>query len=270
MTCKEYEAFFTDYLTGQLDRRDRDRLDAHVLECESCRLELENLKTTWEALGTLPDEDPSPALSGRFYAVLEDEKRRLAAAAGRTDRAGGKGWIGRWLSPRPALQFAPALLFLVAGLWIGSQFQPNGQRDDEIIRLRAEFHDMQQTVALSLMDKSSTSDRLQGVQWSAQVDDPSENLLASLIKALNNDPSVNVRLAAADALSLFADVPGVVEDLTYSLSQQTSPLVQVSIIDLLVSIKEKKSIDALREFIKSQNVNPTVKEHAENRMKDFT
>ena len=43
-----------------------------------------------------------------------------------------------------------------------------------------------------------------------------------------------------------------------------------SLIDLLVSIKEKKAVESLREFIKSQNVNPAVKEHAESRIKDFT
>ena len=129
---------------------------------------------------------------------------------------------------------------------------------------------MQQTIALSLMDKNSTSDRLEGVSLTTHVDHPSETLLASLMNALNTDPNVNVRLAAVDALSLFANVPGVVDDLTRSLSQQTSPIVQVSLIDLLVSIKEKKAVESLREFIKSQNVNPAVKEHAESRIKDFT
>lgn len=270
MSCNEYEDLFLDYLTGQLDRDATTKLKAHLTACAACRLELEKLKTTWNGLAELADEEPSPALGARFFAALEDEKRRLAAAE--TYRAPGRArsWIGSWFSPRPAMQFAPALLFLVAGLWIGSQFRDDGQRDQELSRLRGEFREMQQTVALSLLKETSTSDRLEGVSWSTHVDHPSEPLLASLMNALNSDPNVNVRLAAVDALSLFADVPGVVDDLTHSLSQQTSPLVQVSLIDLLVSIKEKKSMEALREFIKSQDVNPTVKEHAENRIKEFT
>ena len=128
---------------------------------------------------------------------------------------------------------------------------------------------MQQMVSLSLLKQNSTSERLQGVSWSTRVVEPSEPLLSALMNTIDSDPNVNVRIAAAEALYVFGDVPGVTDKLIHSLSQQTSPLVQITVIDLLAGIQEKKSIEALRSLIENQDVNPTVKEHAENRIKDF-
>jgi len=70
-------------------------------------------------------------------------------------------------------------------------------------------------------------------------------------------------------LALFRDEPGVVDALTHALSQESSPMVQIALIDLMTVIQERKALDALRDFIEMQNVNPTVKEHAENRISDF-
>jgi anti-sigma factor RsiW len=268
MNCNELKNLFPDYLTGELDQEIKENVEAHLAECESCRLETGRIASTWSALGELPDEEPSSASTARFYDMLEDEKRRLATTKTSRWRKLLKGLLAP-SRPRFAFQFGPAFVFLIAGLWIGSHWQSGQRRNGEMAQLRSEIHEMQQTVSLSLLKQSSSSERLQGVNISTQITEPSQPLLASLINTLNSDPNVNVRIAAVDALALFSNVPGVVEDLTYSLSQQESPLVQVSLIDLLAAIQEKKAIEALREFIKGQNVNPTVKEHAEDRIKDF-
>lgn len=268
MNCQELKELFPDYLTGELDQEITAEVEAHLSACESCRLETARMSSTWSALGDLPDEDPSPALHGRFYDMLEEEKLRAAAPETSPRRKFLRELFGSW-RPRLAFQFAPALVFMIAGLWIGSQWRPDGQSDGEITQLRSEFHEMQQMMSLSLLKQSSGSERLQGVSLSSQISDPSQPLLKTLMNTLNTDPSVNVRLAAVDAMAVFGNVPGVADELTLSLARQESPLVQVALIDLLVIIQEKKAIDALRNLIKTQDVNPSVKEHAENKIQDF-
>ena len=61
---------------------------------------------------------------------------------------------------------------------------------------------MRQMVALSLMQEQSASERLRGVSWAMPraVDDT--EVLSALLTTVNQDPNVNVRLAAVDALRI--------------------------------------------------------------------
>ena len=102
------------------------------------------------------------------------------------------------------------------------------------------------------------------------MDQPTESLLSAVFNALNDDPNINVRLAAVDALFLFSDRPGVRDELVRSLSNQTSPLIQISLIDLLVNIQEKRALNALRALIQDKNVDPAVKEHAEAKLEQLS
>ena len=69
---------------------------------------------------------------------------------------------------------------------------------------------------------------------------------------------------------MFSDQPGVLDQLALSLAHQESPLVQVALIDLLIGIQEKKSLQALKQLIQTQDINPDVKKHAEDKLNDLT
>jgi HEAT repeat protein len=103
----------------------------------------------------------------------------------------------------------------------------------------------------------------------ARVDRPTARTLEALIRTLNEDPNVNVRLAAVDALFLFRGNPAVKESLVLSLSRQESPLVQVALIDLLVEIRERRAVEALKSLIGTAKLNPEVKHHAELGLKQI-
>ena len=122
---------------------------------------------------------------------------------------------------------------------------------------------LQEMVAVNLLKQESASDRLQGVIWGAKVADQHSNILTELMTTLNNDPNVNVRLAAANALYLYRNNPHIKEGLINSLTLQDSPLVQIALVDLLVEIKEEKALSALKELIKANHLNPEVKKRAE-------
>ena len=79
MTCEKIQERFADYLTGDLDETGRTEIQAHILDCDGCRKDLEDLTVVWAKLGVLPEEQPGGAVRSRFYAMLEDAKDKLDA-----------------------------------------------------------------------------------------------------------------------------------------------------------------------------------------------
>jgi hypothetical protein len=258
MNCANIKEKFAEFLTGDLDEDTKRQIRGHITDCASCRKELESLSVVWTKLGVLPEEQPGPALRERFYSMLEAQKHDLGKEKARTHAA-----------RRPAFSFTFSLLFLIVGLAGGYFLQASRRGGNELALLHQEIQDMRQTVAMSLLSQTSPSSRLEGVSWSSQVTNPTEKTLEILFRTLNSDPNTNVRLAAVDALYLFRDRPSVKNSLIQSLAKQSSPLVQVALIDLLVGIRESRAADALKQLLQSAKLNPEVKSHAELGLKQL-
>ena len=264
MKCKQIKEKFADFLIGDLDQKSKEAIQEHMTTCARCREELESLSEIWTKLGVLLEESPSDAMRARFYGMLEAYKQGLrkekpAPALSKIFNS----WLASWWPRRPVFQFTLALLLLVVGLAFGYLFSPGGQGRTEIAHLRQEIQSVRQSMAVSLLDQPSAVERLKGVSWSSRLEQPDEETLQALLNTLNRDPNVNVRLAAADALYLFYDHPVVKQGLIQSLSKQTSPLVQVALIDLIVEMRERRSIEALKQLIQENTLNPDVKQRAE-------
>jgi hypothetical protein len=266
MRCEKIKEKFADYLIGDLDEKSLTDIQAHLASCSSCRDELESLSAIWTKLGVLPQEQPSPALRQRFYSMLEAfkegmEEEEERASFGEVISA----WFGRVMPRRPVYQLALSLVLLVAGLAGGYLLsgRTRSAAKIEVAALRQEVKNMRQLAAISLLKQKSPSDRLMGVSYGAQLEQPDQPMIETLLDTLNHDSNVNVRLAAADALYLFYDHPQVKDGLVRSLSQQTSPLVQLTLIDLLVEIRERRATEALRTLIQNEKLNHQVKKRAE-------
>jgi hypothetical protein len=262
MTCKNIQEKFVEYLTKELSKKDREAVQAHVAECDQCRRELEFLTEVWTELGVLKEERPSHQLRTRFYHMLEEYKQA------ETEKERKEKWslssrLKNLWPKRPSFQFALTLGMLVLGLVIGNVWTVIPQQKAITTALVNEVLSMRQTLAVSLIDQESASERLQGINMSYAMVDPDEELLDKLLLTLNSDPSVSVRLAAVDALYLFHSHPKVKQGLIDSLSQQSSPMVQASLIDLMVSIRERKAVDALKSLLDSEDTNPEIKDRAE-------
>jgi anti-sigma factor RsiW len=272
MTCDRIRENFADYLAGDLDEKTLREVRAHLAGCSPCRSELEELSAIWTKLGVLPQEQPGPAVREKFYGTLE---AYMAGMEGEKEKPG----LGRSLARlaahlmprRPVYQAALALALLAVGLgggvWLGAG-RPGVK--NEILSLRQEVGDMRQMVALSLLRQPSSSDRLMGVSWAENVRQPARPTLDALVRTLNEDPSVNVRLAAVDALYLFVGEPGVKESLVNSLARQESPLIQAALIDLLVSVREKRSVEALKALAADEKLEPGIRQKAETGIKELS
>lgn len=271
MTCQNIKEMFPEFLTGELDKETTERVQSHLVSCGSCREELENLSAIWTKLGVIPEEQPSGDVRTRFYTMLEAYKQGMSQEGqpSRLKRMFSDVFEYVW-PKRPAYQFSIALVFLIVGVAAGIFLSSSGQNGTQLAMLQHEVQDMQQSLAISLLDRPSASERLQGVSISSRMANPNSKTLEALLYTLDNDKNVNVRLAAVDALYLFYDYPGVMEGLLQSLKNQPSPLVQVALIDLIVNVRERQAVDALRVLLEDEKLNPDVKEYAERGLQQLS
>jgi len=270
MNCERTQERFADYLTGDLDEGGRTDVQEHILACAPCREDLENLTVVWAKLGVLPEEQPGGELRHRFYAMLEEYKDGLEAREKTAPRAGGAaGWRDWFTFRKPAFAASFSAFLLFVGVGAGWLLNGSGARGGRLATLSNEVQDMRQQVGLSLLSQPSATDRIQGIGYSAAVENPNDKTLAALFNALDNDPNPNVRLAAVDALYLFRARPGVKESLVRSLAIQNYPLVQVALIDFLVEVREARAAEALKLLIEKNELTPEVKKRAEQGLKQI-
>lgn len=75
MPCRELVEVITDYLEDRLSPIDRSRFEAHLAECEPCRLYLEQFRQTIRALGRMPEESLSSETRGALLAAFRGWSR---------------------------------------------------------------------------------------------------------------------------------------------------------------------------------------------------
>ena len=106
MQCEQVRNEFADYVIGQIQEPARSAVAEHLLVCESCRIEAEDLQTLWSALGTIPAKEPSAELQSRFHIMLEAyEQGSVILGIGQgamvlgSTLAGGLNWVEDTIIP---------------------------------------------------------------------------------------------------------------------------------------------------------------------------
>jgi anti-sigma factor RsiW len=261
MKCEEIEELLPDYLRGKLNSDRAALVQEHVADCSRCGEEVE----IWKKLALLPEEQPSPMVRARFQAMLESYQEgrwEKASLASERSKFLGLGELWHWVRI-PSLSAAWASV-LIVGAFLGGRYIDRGPSaaEGQLAAMREELHSTRQLVALSLLQQQSASERLQGVSWSTRVA-PDPQVLDALQHTLRYDSSVDVRLAALDALSRYGSRPDVSRGLVESLDSQQSPLVQVALIDVLVELRESRALAPLKRLQQTPNLDPTVRKRAD-------
>jgi HEAT repeat protein len=94
------------------------------------------------------------------------------------------------------------------------------------------------------------------------VESSDTEVLSALLYTVNNDASVNVREAAVEALHAFGASPVTRTAIVQSIRKQTSPLVQIALIDLLVDLKVTDAAPELKKLSVDAAVDVSVRERA--------
>jgi hypothetical protein len=261
MNCDEIKELLPDYLASELAGQRLHSVREHLASCPDCATEAKQIGSVWSALGDLPEEIPPANARARFDTMLDaysQGQRSVPGHAGLLESL-NRTLMKIWPS-RPVLQVAAGLFLLVVGAFSGRLIEVGNRTD--MAALQTEMIEMRQLLTVTLMNQSSAIDRLQGVVMSRALQTTDSNVASALIKRLNDDPNVSVRLAAAEALGQYRDQGWVRTELVSSLSRQTSPLVQVSLMELLMYMKEKQAVDAFEEIIGNEETMEPVRKMA--------
>lgn len=202
---------------------------------------------------------PSAELDDRFYAMLASEK-------GKHKTFSWKEFFS-WpeLVPKLALASITLIVGALGGFLLRSpQIAP---ADNQIETLSQQVTDLQEMVMFSLLEKESATDRLKAVNLTQEMSEASLKVTNALIRTLNEDENVNVRLAALDALKPFVGDGQVREALVRSIPNQESPLVQVTMAELMVALQEKSAVEQFEKIVSSDKTPAEVKRKIKETMK---
>jgi len=263
-SCDQAKEFMAAAWAEELDQASAVQLQTHLRGCADCEAEMLALGAMWEKLGDLPVPEPSLALRARWEQTLDSlTAGQYSAAAQRAhQQIPQRHWWQNFWPANPAWQMALAGMFLMGGLGGGMILQNSRSERDEVARLREEIASTKEMVAVSLLQQQSATDRLRGVDYSARMSSMEPQVVTALIQAVNRDSSVNVRLAAIDALAKVANESNVRASMQEALPQQDSPMVQAALIDYLVSAHDRNAVGAIQTLVARPDLNPTVRERA--------
>jgi hypothetical protein len=236
---------------------------AHLESCPECQAEMHAMSALWHRMGDLPTPEPGYGLDARWRSTLQV----LVDEADRRPIPQTRSWTFPW-PQRPLWQGAIAFATLIIGLTAGvavSRRPARAPDRDEVAKLREEVAGMREMVALSLLRQDSASERLRGVDYGGRVAAVDPEVAAALVEAVRHDPSVNVRLAAIDALSKTAGRAGgneIVSSLAHALPNEESPMVQAALVDYLVDARDRQAIGTIEALAARPDLNPAVRERA--------
>ncbi len=211
--------------------------------------QLVDMETLHKDVLNLPTPSPSDKVDEKFYAMLEEEKKQIKPSSAKEF----------FLWPQGLMRIAAAVLLLITGVAIGRYFAPAPVQDNQVEHLTQEIGDLKEMMMLSLLEKDEATERLKAVSLSESMDAASTTVTNALIQTLNNDSNVNVRLAALEALKPYAHNSGIREQLVRSIAKQESPLVQISLAELMAALQEKSSVTELEKILKSEKTPEDVK-----------
>lgn len=263
MNCARIQESLLEFDSNSLPGAEATTVREHLKACPACQRAWADLQDTLLKLDRLPVESPSPRLRTEFYAMLDREVRGNTATS--RPFSGAQSRLDRWLEviwPRcPVWQFALALLLLAGGVAIGlrvpssnintAQLATAAQlaaTQKEMAELRAQMESVNQLVAFSLAQQQPAHARLQHVVAGLGADAKNEHALAALLSTLAFDPSTNIRLSALEALYASADQATVRQGVLAALPRETSPLVQVAMIDFLASVRDSEALPAFQRI----------------------
>ena len=259
MTCDQTTSLLSDRLSGQLSDDDERQLDAHLAGCAACRAEAEAVTEMWNDMDGAAIAVPHERMRARFHAALAayDERSQTSFA----ER------LVRLLWPqRPALQLGAAASLLVVGVFIGLFMNMFGEAgvgqgsrssvEDDIAALREDLS----LVAVALLGHQSATERLRGVDW-LQRAPATAGVTDALLEVVRNDRSVNVRLAAVEALAAQMSSPDVSAGLSDAFDREQTPLMQVTLAEVLLRGGAAESREHVQRFIEQDEVDVSVRDY---------
>ena len=211
----------------------------------------------------IPEHLQSHAAQFRFFSDARKEKPSEDAAQWLAEKFEPvKPRVSRVISLNTwSLRMAASVALLAIGFAGGLVYNrlPKDTAGQGGVAVQTEAAEIRQVLRFDPVRHHSASERIKAVNQSHQLPQADREITQTLINTMNFDDNVNVRLAACQSLLRFQREPGVREALIQSLQIQTDPNVQIALIDILVTIKEKRAVEEMQRLIENQRVMKVVR-----------
>ncbi|MFD2718120.1 HEAT repeat domain-containing protein [Hymenobacter monticola] len=273
--CHELEALLPAYVEHSLPAAEAARVAAHLPNCPSCQLQVTQLRALTNDLDAALPEVPRTVLRANFMAMLEEQKQLLkpdaavakpVAAPAQPEAKVVSMWptagLNTWM------RVAASIVLIATGVLLGRNLHWGPQGSTEVATAASDSNQQTHTqLARALTPANgqvvSASDRIQLVNNSTKETEPGDATVQVLLNTLNFDPNPNVRLATCEALYRLRADPRVREGLVHALSVQTDPNVQITLIDMVVSMQVRRAVPQLEKLSKRPDALPVVRAQAE-------
>ena len=191
-------------------------------------------------------------MKGEFLEMMEteipDQLKRLVV-------------VPAWL--KVAAIITLVLMTYSTGYYIGSQ---KGKEKQQILEVA--LNQSRQQVFLASLQEFTGPQKIEAVNNISQSGQTGDKLIDALVKTMNTDKNVNVRLAAINALTgMISNNQRVKNELIRSLSLQNNPLLQISLIQVLTESGVKEARSEIESISRSEKTDENVKEFAKDMIK---
>jgi hypothetical protein len=211
------------------------------------------LQKLHDSIGNYTVPEPSAKMDEGFRIMLEEEKKSVLIR----DKFQRKAF----LHIVPAVYFRAAAgiaLFLLG--WFGAALLGTGSKNNaQIADLGSEVKRLRETLVLSMMEQNSPVERIKAVDMISKMNTADDKIIVNLLTTLENDDNDNVRLLALETLIKYAGKPEVREGLIHAISMQSSPMVQIRLAEIMVSLQEKRSVPEFRKVLNNAQLNYSVR-----------
>ena len=263
MECNNIKNILIDFIEGNISEDIKVQIEEHLLTCKNCRTEHKQTRQLLDDMSILEDEVPALQLKEDFYSMLEEEKENTQH---NSDEIIIHSKKTNWSFLKYA---ASAIILLGFGFLLGRNVQIQSKQNSEIVQLRSELYSIQQSATLASLSQPTASQRLKAVNTINEQIKLDMKTVALLINTFKNDDNINVRMAAANALSKYSESKEVRNAFLEVLEKEEDAAMQITLINLLTQLQEKRAKETFENIINNDQTIPVVKEQAQEGLKVF-
>ncbi len=249
MDKEKLESLLIDYIDGKLNSVDKHYAEQELLRNPASFQLYEQLKEVIHTMNRHAPGEPSPRLRNEFDALIEEE---IAKAPKQKVIVMNPWWT----------RIAAAVALLVVGLGLGFWISDYNQKKEQQAIAKAREEKTTRLVSI-IQNNESAGRRLLGVKEALDENEVNMDILKALVRTLNEDANANVRMAALEGLRRFYAEPFVRKSLIESLDKQNDPVLQITLIQILIEMKEKGAVKPLQKIIEGEDLLPAVRDEAQ-------
>jgi hypothetical protein len=207
--------------------------------------ERHRLSELWDDLGRLPPAEPPHGMTGRFAWSL------------RRETPPARTWGSHWTAIAASL-----IIGILTGATVASLV---GRAEHRVPQ-----KNLQAAAIVAIVPHPSSAQRLSAIHALGNLVRTNSELRSALLDRVVNDPTPAVQLAAVEHLTnleLSAAETGI---LARALPELASPIVQLALLDLLITRDVPSVTAAVEKLSQNQNTDPLVRRHADRALSAIT